>query len=38
VKLLLGDASKAEKVLGWTPKTKFKELVEIMVENELRHD
>lgn len=28
---LIGDASKAKKILGWTPKTKFKELVHIMV-------
>jgi len=29
---LRGDASKAEKVLGWKPKVKFKELVKIMVD------
>jgi GDPmannose 4,6-dehydratase len=32
---LLGDASKAKRVLGWEPKVKFKELVKIMVEAEL---
>jgi len=32
VDLLLGDASKAEKVLGWKPKVKFNELVEIMTK------
>ena len=32
VDLLLGDASKAEKELGWKPKIKFEELVELMVE------
>jgi GDPmannose 4,6-dehydratase len=32
VELLVGDASKAERVLGWKPKTKFKELVRIMVD------
>jgi len=36
VNLLLGDASKAEKVLGWEPKIKFKELVQEMVEAELK--
>jgi GDPmannose 4,6-dehydratase len=32
VDVLLGDASKAERILGWKPKTTFKELVKIMVE------
>ena len=32
VDFLLGDASKAKKVLGWEPKTTFKELVKIMVD------
>ena len=32
VDLLLGDASKAQRVLGWKPKTTFRELVKIMVE------
>lgn len=36
VDLLLGDASLARDVLGWEPKVKFKELVRIMVEAELR--
>jgi len=31
VDLLKGDASKAEKVLGWKTKVTFKELVNIMV-------
>jgi GDPmannose 4,6-dehydratase len=35
VDLLLGDASKAKTILGWQPKVKFKELVEIMVSHEL---
>jgi GDPmannose 4,6-dehydratase len=35
VNLLLGDASKAKRVLGWEPQVKFKELVRIMVEAEL---
>lgn len=34
---LVGDFSKAEKILGWKPKVKFKELVEMMVEWELRN-
>ncbi len=29
---LIGDASKAKEKLGWTPKTSFKELVEMMVK------
>lgn len=36
VKYLLGDASKAEKKLGWKPKIKFKELVKLMVDSDLR--
>lgn len=32
VDLLLGDASKAERELGWKPKTTFKKLVEIMTD------
>jgi GDPmannose 4,6-dehydratase len=31
VDLLLGDPSKAKELLGWTPTTKFKELVEKMM-------
>ena len=31
VDILIGDASKAKKRLGWSPKTSFKELVEEMV-------
>ena len=34
VERLLGDAIKAKKVLGWEPKTSFKELVKEMCENE----
>lgn len=34
VDLLIGDYSKAKKILGWEPKTKFKELVKIMVQND----
>src|SRR6516164_2019674 len=36
VDLLLGDASKAERLLGWKPKTTFKELVKLMVEEEIK--
>jgi GDPmannose 4,6-dehydratase len=35
VDTLLGDASKSERVLGFTPKVKFAELVKIMTESEL---
>jgi GDPmannose 4,6-dehydratase len=33
---LLGDAGKARRKLGWTPKTSFATLVEEMVESDLR--
>ncbi len=33
---LLGDASKAKKILGWEPKTSFAELVEEMIREDLR--
>lgn len=36
VDLLIGDASKAKKKLGWKPKTSFKELVSIMTEVDLQ--
>jgi len=32
VDMLIGDAGKAKKQLGWAPKTTFKELVKIMVD------
>lgn len=35
VDLLLGDASKAKRVLGWEPTVKFPELVKMMVDAEL---
>ena len=35
VEYLLGDYSKAEKELGWKPKTSFEELVNLMVDNDL---
>lgn len=36
VDVLQGDASKAKRVLGWEPKVRFKELVRIMVDAEMR--
>tara|TARA_B100000212_G_scaffold342577_1_gene330798 strand:- start:6098 stop:7111 length:1014 start_codon:yes stop_codon:yes gene_type:complete len=36
VDLLVGDPAKAKKQLGWEPKVKFKELVEIMVDADLK--
>lgn len=36
VDLLIGDASKSKRLLGFEPKVKFKELVKIMVEAELK--
>ena len=36
VDLLLGDSHKARELLGWKPKTSFQELVEIMVEADLK--
>jgi len=35
VDLLVGNAAKAEDQLGWTPKTSFATLVEMMVDNDL---
>ncbi|NMC99869.1 MAG: GDP-mannose 4,6-dehydratase [Bacteroidales bacterium] len=37
VNLLLGDYTKAKEKLGWEPKVKFKELVKIMMTNELKN-
>jgi GDPmannose 4,6-dehydratase len=36
VDLLQGDATRAKEILGWEPKVDFKELVTIMVENDIR--
>ena len=36
VDLLLGDPSKARKILKWKPKTTFKQLVKIMLEEDLK--
>ena len=38
VDFLIGDAGKAKKELGWTPKTSFKELVERMVKADLEQE
>ncbi len=35
VDILVGDYSKAKKELGWKPKTRFKELVKLMIESDL---
>ena len=35
VDLLIGDASKAKKVLGWEPQVSFEQLVEDLVQSEL---
>ena len=36
VDLLIGDATKAKKKLGWEPKVKFKQLAEIMVDADIQ--
>jgi GDPmannose 4,6-dehydratase len=36
VDLLVGDATKAGQVLGWEPRVSFRELVEMMVEADLK--
>lgn len=38
VEFLLGDPTKAKNKLGWTPKTKFEDLVRIMVEYDIAYD
>ena len=35
VDLLIGDPSKAKKILGWEPKVRFRELVRIMVDADM---
>jgi GDPmannose 4,6-dehydratase len=35
VDMLLGDASKSKKILGWEPKVHFQELVRIMVDADM---
>jgi GDPmannose 4,6-dehydratase len=36
VEFLQGDASKAKRKLGWEPKVRFKELVRIMVDSDIK--
>ena len=36
VETLLGDASKAKKILNWTPKISFEELVKEMIDKDLK--
>ena len=36
VELLIGDASKAKKQLGWEPKTRFADLVRLMVDADIK--
>jgi GDPmannose 4,6-dehydratase len=36
VDLLIGDPAKAKRQLGWEPKTKFHDLVRLMVDSDLR--
>ena len=38
VDLLIGDASKAKKILGWEPKVGFEELVKKMVMHDLKEE
>jgi GDPmannose 4,6-dehydratase len=38
VDLLIGDASKAKRVLGWTPEVDFEQLVSMMVANDLKFE
>ena len=35
VDLLIGDPAKAERDLGWKPKTTFEELIRLMVRSDL---
>jgi len=36
VDLLIGDSSKAREILGWEPKTDLKELISIMLKNDMK--
>jgi len=36
VDLLIADASKAGKILGWEPQVEFKQLVEMMVDSDMK--
>ena len=37
VDLLIGDASKAKRALSWEPKTRFKDLVRLMVDADIKN-
>lgn len=37
VDVLVGDATKAKKKLGWHPKTKFRDLVHLMVDSDIEN-
>jgi len=37
VQLLMGDYSKAKKILGWKPTVSFKGLIEMMVDSDLKY-
>ena len=37
VDILIGDPSKARKLLGWKPGVQLQELVEMMVDADLKH-
>jgi GDPmannose 4,6-dehydratase len=37
VNILVADTRKAKKILGWKPRTKFKDLVKIMVREDVRN-
>ncbi|HPO91566.1 MAG TPA: GDP-mannose 4,6-dehydratase, partial [Victivallales bacterium] len=37
VDILVGDCSKAKKVLNWKPEVNFEQLIEIMVKNDLEY-
>ncbi len=38
VDLLIGDATKAREKLSWEPKTNFSELVQLMIDNDLKEE
>lgn len=38
VDLLIGDYSKAERIMGWKPKVTFDALAKLMVEHDLKHE
>ncbi len=38
VDLLIGDYSRAERILGWRPKTSLEELCSMMVEADIRRN